>query len=618
MLSPFIVSLVGLSSTDCTLLQDAGIFTDDDLSLLKKSDIGKYIFSPRRIPTATTTITQPTSLAILKRRKLLSIAKYLRFGNTVTETTTLKDVNRSLLTAKREKKHPLTTPRCTPTTVGNGNMMCPSSTTSSSSSRPIEATTCDSLFATLLPKFSGHPWDMKEWERRVLQILGHPTTPYFTLLLSSTTNNAAVCDDGDTERKKRRNMELYWMVFHAVEGGLAEPILFRRVSSARDIHHYFYQDGRAAWKALQTWYRSDATKHALHNHCKAQLDAARLDTSTTPHAMNASEYVDTFVKCYSLLGNYYNPATQKAKFLQQIVDSRYETVRQACYHDSNLLFKGCTFLILAREDQLRMEVELNTFGYRSEERSGTSIVTAPDLVESSPTYEGGMSIHSDATNTASTVDTASGGASTMRTSTSTAVVKEAATPTQPNGDGNRGYWAESNSSSSSQQQQQRIPLSSKKKRARQNRDDCDNDGNCTNGSVNVVQQQKKRKKKNKNKKKGKQKKDTIPSNEHSSGNQNGAGNKSTPPKRKKSKAKPVQKQKSKGGSKVPQPKKKRKVGKDDSVADGPKQKMTGKQKARMTCSNVSSGKQGKGRRNTNQPKKQVTAKKAKPSGKTKK
>ena len=293
-LEPKVIKLAQLEESDTKLLESLEVFTEEDLSYLKFEDL-------------------PSGLHIVKKRKMETISNYLQTGKTLTDSTTMKAIQKHL-TSK-------TNPKSATQPTGGGN---PQSSTKTSSLK---------ISTNPLPEFSGDPWDFEAWQRTVKATLGQ-ASQYIEFLTRAplATNNEEIS----------RNKELFHMISAAVSKSHALNII-EKVESDKGCC------GHSAWTEMVNWYMDPTRKDAMVMHWESQLDNLSLDTDTT-----ATEYINKFeryVRNIEILEGTWTDYKKVREFRKRIVDEGYETELRTCKKTYDDLIK----VVRAREQDLIKE-----------------------------------------------------------------------------------------------------------------------------------------------------------------------------------------------------------------------------------------------------------------------
>ena len=219
----------GISDPDVLELKNIGINTEDDLRYTEFVDY-------------------PGTIALIKRRKLDTISKYLACGNALNATITMGDVQLALNTPAAPVGAAAVPP------AGDPDRGAPK------------------VYTDPLPDFSGDVVDYEEWERKAGATIKQ--TAYKGLL-----DNPAIAGNAVQEA---RSKELFNMILSCVAGGHA----LNTIEKVRDDNAGL-ECGYHAWKALKDWYLDPTQKDSMISHC-GNGSSARLLWTMIQRPLNTS------------------------------------------------------------------------------------------------------------------------------------------------------------------------------------------------------------------------------------------------------------------------------------------------------------------------------------------
>ena len=203
--------IANLSDADCQALDNDGITTEEDLRFLEFVDL-------------------PATIAVVKRRKLNVITKYLARDKSLTGTITIQEVQLDNASGQ----------------AGNAGTGGPPGANIVDPNRGAPK-----VYTNPLPDFSGDAVDYEEWERKTGAIIKQSVYKVFVTRAATPLDMI----------EEARSMELFNMILSCVGSGHA----LNMVEKIRDDNNG-KECGYSAWKALKDWYLDGTQTDTMISH----------------------------------------------------------------------------------------------------------------------------------------------------------------------------------------------------------------------------------------------------------------------------------------------------------------------------------------------------------------
>ena len=257
-----------------TLKTDYSINPMDDIAVLEKDDFDEILGTD--------------GSTFMKRRRLQTMARFLRNGGKLDASTTMETM---IAQANVHASAPTTTPL----------VSTPSTT------HPIKLSPSD------IPAFTGDIGDQEKYKTTIEAMVGQTA---FKFLLSR---------DATTSVEEERDEEL----FNVFKASFLEGTAYHLITSLLEDEdgHTLKPSGRRVWLKFKTWCNSGGRKDTLRSRLKADIEALRLDGDTT----DGFEYVNLFITKYNELknvGGAEDPSQMMSKFVEHIEDEDFSVTKE--------------------------------------------------------------------------------------------------------------------------------------------------------------------------------------------------------------------------------------------------------------------------------------------------
>ena len=210
-----IKDLVNLQLSEVQTLTDLGIQSEDDLSYIKFEDL-------------------PTSIPLVKRRKLSMVGAYLAVETKLSDRITMKKIQSKMNPKQKSSKK---------SSHSNGTVQAPSkSSTLKIGTNP-------------LPSFSGDPWDYEKWSKGIRSTLGQIST-YKQFMINPP--NAVNSNEVD------RDEEFFHMIMSAIGDNHALNVVEKSEQDNGESGHHL-------WKAMEKWYMDPSRVDAIIEYWDTRL-----------------------------------------------------------------------------------------------------------------------------------------------------------------------------------------------------------------------------------------------------------------------------------------------------------------------------------------------------------
>ena len=273
-MDPLFVRLTGLTEAHIAVLQESGANTMEDLLFFEETDFAQMF---------------PNANDRILRRKLESVILYKNSGFEWSEDLTPGEV-----IAKTTRA------------LNYGSTTAQSSSTPSKGKDPMSVGAKFSV--DVLKEFTGNPEDFEDWKTGTENTLGQT---YLRKFLSEPP-------DPSNRNEIYRDQDLYYAFKQSVEKGTVSHI----VKGLSD------KSGRAAWLALDEWFRSDSVKDDLILKYQTKAENLELNDSTDVY-----DYINQWSDCQKKLlaldkEAAYSKRNLVSRVLKGIADTDYDVTKQ--------------------------------------------------------------------------------------------------------------------------------------------------------------------------------------------------------------------------------------------------------------------------------------------------
>ena len=266
-MDPLFVRLTGLTEEHIAVLSASGVNSEEDLLFLEESDLTQIF---------------PNANDRTLRRKIEAVILCKKSGFKWSDDLTPREIIAKNVQASQYGSNPTH-----------------STTATSKDKDPMSIVAKFSV--NLLQEFTGNPDDFEDWKANTENTLGQT---YMRKFLTEAP-------DRSNQNKIDRDRELYYSFKEALRNGVVSHI----------VKGLDEMSGRAAWVALEEWFRSNSVNDDLILKYQTKAESLELNESTDVY-----DYINQWSDCQKKLvafddGAAYSKRNLISRFLKGVTDS---------------------------------------------------------------------------------------------------------------------------------------------------------------------------------------------------------------------------------------------------------------------------------------------------------